>query len=365
MNSIKTRIFQVDFKTVQLQSLLNQKILVTWLYAGVIMVILNKLIPADLAFFFYLLSGIRFVAAYGLYVLNASRYKWHIAGVLVFEFMMALKQGMFHDVIMWLIFFGLFWIYLKKPGRNFKLVLGLGALIAVYILQIAKAEYRSQVGGGNSEAGLETMQEAVEKNVNSEGGMFNSSKATGTITRVNQAWIFASTVNRMNALQNYQGVDLMSKYAEAAFLPRFLAPDKLKAGDKMIFNRFSGHYVTSGTSMGLGFFADGYIAYGQVGAYCFAFLLGLIFALIFKVVEHWSKVSPFFILLVFPILSYAVRPDCETQTIMGHIVKGLFVFGLLMWYYQEYFSRKIHEVTFDEQKAIIWKKITQRRGYVK
>lgn len=355
MNCIKTNIFQFSFKTVLLQSAMNRNLLLQWLYAGTAIVFLNSFLPADLGFFFYLLSGIRFVAAYGLFIMDARKYKWHLAGISFIEMTMSLKWGMFHDFIMWLIFFGILWVYLKKPAKNRKIIIATFVLIAVYVLQIVKADYRSQIGGNSEEAGLSTFQEAVEKNANSDEGLFTTSKATNSLTRVNQAWIFASTVNRMIQIQDYQGIDLIGKYAEAAFLPRFLAPDKLRAGDKEIFNRFSGHRVNSGTSMGLGFFADGYIAYGQVGTYLFAFLLGLIFALVFKVVEFWSKVSPFFILLMFPILHYAVRPDCETQTILGHIVKGVFVFGCLMWYHKNQFSRTINEINQEKNMIAIWK----------
>lgn len=360
MNCWKTGIFKVSFETVKLQSILNQQVLVSWLYAGVALKFLNPFFPSDLAFFFYLLSGIRFAAAYGLFVLDARRYKWHLIGLLVLELSGSLGQGMFHDFVMWAAFFGLFWVFYKKPSMNFKLAMGVVVLLCVYILQITKSDYRAQIGQSGGEGGLASFQDAVAKNVENETSLFGTSKIAASLTRVNQAWIFASAAHRMNHIQDYQGLEVVGKYAEAAFLPRFIAPDKMMAGDRQIFNRFSGHYVTSSTSMGLGFFADGYIAYGKIGAYVFAWILGLIFCLIFKTVEYWSKVSPFFVFLLFPILNFAVRPDCETQTVMGHIVKGLFVFGGLMWYYSEYFSRRVSEVRLEVEKVEarqrLWKK---------
>ncbi|RYG31455.1 MAG: hypothetical protein EOO01_35400, partial [Chitinophagaceae bacterium] len=113
LNCIRTPIFQFHFRTVQLQSILNQNVLITWLYAGTIIRFFNNMIPGDLAFFFYLLSSVRFVAAYGLFVMDARRYKWHLFGILVLELLLALQQGMFHDFAMWLIFFGIFWVYIK------------------------------------------------------------------------------------------------------------------------------------------------------------------------------------------------------------------------------------------------------------
>ena len=135
----------------------------------------------------------------------------------------------------------------------------------------------------------------------------------------------------------------VNKYFEAALLPRFLAPNKLTSGNKEIFNEFSGHTINESTSMGLGIFADGYIAYGAWGVYIFGFALGLIFALTFKLVERWSKISPFYVLLLLPLLNYAVRPDCELQTTINHLFKGVLLYGFLV-----YLTRK--RFTLDSQE---------------
>ena len=93
--------------------------------------------------------------------------------------------------------------------------------------------------------------------------------------------------------------------------------------------------------MGLGILADGYISFGAMGVFAFAFGFGFIFCLIFRIVEGWTNISPFFLLFIFPILHYAVRPDCETQTVLGHIVKALLLYGCMMVYYKGYFIKII------------------------
>jgi hypothetical protein len=90
--------------------------------------------------------------------------------------------------------------------------------------------------------------------------------------------------------------------------------------------------------MGLGIFADGYIAYGAWGVYIFGFALGLIFSLTFKLVERWTKISPFYVLLLLPMLNYAVRPDCELQTTINHLVKSIVVFGALVYFTKNRFT---------------------------
>jgi hypothetical protein len=142
----------------------------------------------------------------------------------------------------------------------------------------------------------------------------------------------------MDRIKDFQGLTNVNKYIEAALLPRFLAPNKIKSGDKEIFNKFSGHSINENTSMGLGIFSDGYIAYGTFGVYIFAFVLGLIFCITFKLVERWTKISPFYVLLLLPMLNYAVRPDCELQTTINHLVKSIVVFGALVYFTKNRFT---------------------------
>jgi hypothetical protein len=49
---------------------------------------------------------------------------------------------------------------------------------------------------------------------------------------------------------------------EAAFLPRIIAPNKLNAGDRFIFMKYSGIPLLVGTSMGLSSIGDAYINFG-------------------------------------------------------------------------------------------------------
>ena len=131
----------------------------------------------------------------------------------------------------------------------------------------------------------------------------------------------------MDRFKDFQGLTNVYKYTEAALLPRILASNKLKSGDKEIFNQFSGHSINETTSMGLGIFAYGYIAYGTWAH----------FSLTFKLVERW-RISPFYVLLLLPLLNYAVRPDCELQTTINHLSKSILVFGILVYFTKNRFT---------------------------
>ena len=247
---------------------------------------------------------------------------------------------MYHDMTMWIVFFALFYSYLKKPSFKIKLTTSIIAIVFLLFIQSIKQVYRAATWSGDREASLSTALDVAENNTNLES-LTGDDNLIGTLTRSNQAWIFASTVDHMNRYQDFQGLNNVQRYVESALLPRFLAPDKIKSGDREIFNKFSGHEISETTSMGLGIFADGYIAYGAWGVALFGFALGLLFSITFKVVENWTKISPFFMLFLFPILNYAVRPDCETQTTINHLVKSMFIYWLLVMAYRRYFGQKL------------------------
>lgn len=336
---IKTKIFTLTFYTDGLQKVVNQRMLKQWLIAGFFISYGQRFLGGDLGFIAYLLGSIKYVAAFALFILDRRKYKWYLFGLLFLEIVGALAAGMFHDMVAWILFFSMVWTYIKKPSPSLKIILVTAGAVALFVLQSVKSTYRESLRAG-SEGSLGSFSAAVSKGSGGKEGLFNMTNATKTLVRANQAWIFSSTMQTMDRRKNFEGMKLIKIYAEAAFLPRALAPDKLMAGDNKIFNQYSGFRVLKGTSMGLGLFADGYISYGYYGTLIFAFVFGLLCALLFKLIESWTKISPYFAFFCFPLLNYAVRPDCETQTWMGHIVKGAVVFGMLIYFTRQYFQKR-------------------------
>jgi hypothetical protein len=288
--------------------------------------LISSVFPVELAFFIYLLSSIRFVGAFALFSYNSTKYwKW-VAALLLLEFYFGAIAAMYHDAVMWILFFALYFVYSTKPSLTIRMI-GLGVCVLFLLfVQGLKGAYRTKV----SETGTSDLGLVLETSSQVSDDLGSEENILGSLNRGNQAWIFASTKERMDRIGDYQGLHILGIYAEAALLPRFLAPDKLMSGDKKIFNSFSGHQINQNTSMGLGVFADGYIAYGYWGVMFFTFGLGLLFSFTFRIIESWAKLSEFYILMVLPLLNYAIRPDCELQTTINHLVKGLIVFGILV-----------------------------------
>lgn len=350
--SLKTKIFTYRFITDKIHTVINENLLKQWLIAGFLIGFGQRYLPGDLGFVAYLIGGLKYIAAFGLFIIDRQKFKWYLYGLLFLEVVSAFAVGMFHDMVVWVLFFSMIWTYLQKPSASLKAVLGIAGILFLFVLQTVKGTYREQLKSG-SEGGFDAFSSAVSKNnaqKGDKGGLFTLSNVAFSLTRANQGWILSSAMQTVERRQNFQGMNLVKKYAEAAFLPRALAPDKLEAGDTKIFNEFSGIRILKGTSMGLGLFADGYISYGYFGALLFAFVFGLICALVFRLVEKWTAISPYFAFFAFLILNYAVRADCETQTWMGHIVKGVVVFSIAMYFARRYFEKKAYLLNLNEEE---------------
>ncbi|MEO6682334.1 MAG: hypothetical protein ABIN48_05860, partial [Ginsengibacter sp.] len=126
---------------------------------------------------------------------------------------------------------------------------------------------------------------------------------------------------------------------KSAFLPRVLAPDKLNAGDRFFFMKYSGMTIQGGTSMGLSSMGDFYINFGILGGCICMFFLGLLFSEVLNGFYKFSKSFPFLLLFVPLVFYYPIRPDCELQTSLGHLVKASFLIYLIILFWKKDLSK--------------------------
>lgn len=339
---IPNKLFSTNFFQVNKASLLNKSYLIRITFVGLVLHLLTPFMSGELRFITYLLATIRYIGAFSLYALEPRKYILINVIIIGLELLTAFLNGLYHDALMWLIFFAILHVYVTKPSLQIKVIGSIGITVLILFIQAIKHTYRQTVWQGNSEASIETITDIGLEKSKSEI-LIGEDNLLGTLNRGNQAWIFASTVDHMDMKKDFQGLNNVERYFESAVLPRFIAPDKIKSGEKEIFNKFSGHSLADGTAMGLGIFADGYIAYGSIGVYIFGFFLGLLFSLTFKLVEKWTRISPFYVLMIFPLLNYAVRPDCELQTTINHLFKGIILFGFYIYITKKRFTLESRE----------------------
>lgn len=316
---------------------LNPNIPYVFITIGFISPFLSSFIPKSFTFISYLLESFKFI---GIFILILSNRKLKLilltgiyGGILISSFI----GGMFHDLLIWIIVLSLVLSYRYQPKLGMKIIaILLFAFFAIFIQSI-KGGLRSNTWDGNENVSVELIENINNRNILENAGFFTMKNIGPLINRVNQGWILASSIDNVPANESHTYGKLTFQYLYSAILPRFLAPSKLKAGEHEIFNKYSGHYLTDATSMGLGLLTDAYIEFGQYGAIIYIFLWGIMYGFILKKFLFYSEKYP--ILILFSILAfvYPMRPDCETQTVMGHLFKTIMLLAVIFTFFKKSF----------------------------
>ena len=293
---------------------------------------------AVFTFVFTLLSNFKFIGAFFLII--GQKKIPPLTLLIVFGSIVSssLQNAMFHDLIVWTIFLGAILAIRFKPSSNFKLVITFGFLIIVAFIQIIKGEYRTATWNQGEEGGIETLTKSYEVGEEKEGGFSYENLAKSNV-RINQGFIITNILNTVPEKVPFEYGKEMLLILESALLPRILAPNKLNAGDRFIFMKYSGIPLAKGTSMGLSSLGDAYINFGMFGGALFMFFYGLFFNKVLLAFKKYSHYYPALLVFTPFVFYYPIRPDCELQTILGHLVKSCFLIFLIFQIWKVKFKR--------------------------
>jgi hypothetical protein len=286
--------------------------------------IVSNYFSSDLAFVFYLIGSFKFIGLF-LLILGEKRVNliafFLVVGSVVIS---SLGSGMFHDLLTWIIFLAA--VFAIKYAVSFYVKIT-GLVIFIFVattIQLLKSDYRVLTSIDDNQAGIETFAKVYQQE-NMKEGVFNFQKIAQSNVRINQGFIVTNIMFTVPEKEPYANGEELKDILKAAFLPRILAPDKLKAGDRSLFRKYSGIPITQGTSMGLSSVGDAYINFGVLGGIVFMFFLGLMYSEVLVFFFNIQSRFPLIILFSPLIFYYPIRPDCELQTILGHLVKSIFV----------------------------------------
>jgi hypothetical protein len=326
----------VDEQKITLFVQKNPKLPYIFIILGFLTSVLSGFFGSELAFVFYLLGSFKFIGLF-LLVLGTKELKTLSLVVVIGSIVSSsLGEGMFHDLITWIIFTGSIFAIKYKIGFNTKVIACAGFIFLAVTIQVLKASYRAATGTGKQEAGIETFSNLYEKQ-NEEGSIFSAAKLAPTTVRINQGFIITNIMVNVPARIPFSNGEEMYQLFEAAILPRILAPNKLNAGDRTIFMKYSGLQIRAGTSMGLSSLGDAYLNYGIYGGCVFMFLLGLMYNAILNIFYKQSNHYPVLILFTALVFYYPIRPDCELQTILGHLFKSCFLIACMIYFFKKTF----------------------------
>lgn len=305
----------------------NPRIPYIFIVVGFISSFVSQFVASELAFVLYLVGSFKFIGLFMLILADnplKTIYLYLIGASIVSS---SLGQGMFHDLLTWTIFTVSVISIKYKFSIQSKVIGAIVFLVGVIILQSLKGSYREAISveGG----GVETMVNVYEQE-NEQESLFSLHRIASNNTRINQGFIITNIMTTVPAMEPYSNGAELRDVIEAAILPRFLAPNKLKAGDNELFTKYSGIRLRSTTSMSLSSLGDAYINFGIFGGCVFMFFLGLFYSGVLTLFQKNSKQFPILILFTALVFYYPIRPDAALQTILGHVVKSLFVIFMLV-----------------------------------
>jgi hypothetical protein len=300
---------------------------------GFLASIVSGFFASELAFVFYLLGSFKFVGLF-LLVLGTKKVKlWTMVLVIGSIVSSSLGSGMFHDLLTWVIYSAAIFAIKYKFSSKIKWI-GLSSFMLIALMiQILKGGYRDEIGKQGEEGGIDALSQVYDQQNSQNQGIFNVKSLANAAVRINQGFIITNIMSTVPDNEPFANGKEMYEIVEAAIMPRFLAPDKLRAGDRTIFRKWSGIPIQAGTSMGLSSIGDAYVNWGVFGGVVFMFVLGFFYSEVLNAFQKYSLMYPILILFVPLVFYYPIRPDCELQTILGHLVKSCFLIFMMIQFW--------------------------------
>jgi hypothetical protein len=301
----------------------------------------NFLVPGSLKFVLFLLGNIKYIGAIYLLFSKSSNRWWVFGGTMLFTAATAIAAGMFHDFLLWgMLTFTFVARELKLSYLSKLSIAGLAVFVALSI-QTVKHSYREMVwnkgySGNKTQLFMNLVSEAWQN-----GTVLSPAPDNDANVRLNQGWIISAVINHVPLREPYANGATVTEAIKASLLPRFLAPDKKKAGGQENFARFTGFKLNTGTSMGISLAGEGWANYGYWGGILFLFSWGLFIGWFWQKIIVWSEHFPTLLIWSPMLFLQVVKAESELVVVLNHLAKAsMLVFGLL-WFIKRQWGIRI------------------------
>jgi len=293
--------------------------------------VLGNNMPGALGFFVFILSNFKFAGAIILYFSENENLKRIFYGAIVYLFISALAKAMFHDLILWSIFFYMFWSLKFKPSIKTILLTFMFAAVSVTTLQTIKAGYRSQIWSGYQGNKLELFVGLATDAILLNGAYAEEINEDSNNVRLNQGWIISAIMDQIPVSQEYLGGETIKDAIFATLVPRFLNPSKKTAGGRENFRKFTGLKISEGTSMGISIIGEAYGNYRVMGGIIFMGIWGLFLVRVWIFFLRKSFQNTLLLAFVPIVFLQVVKAETELVVVLNHLVKSMIVIFLFFW----------------------------------
>ena len=315
----------IDFiRALKNSPVVNGKIGIALIAVGLVSNYLSLIFhfPNALNFIITLLGLMRFVGLLFIWLSN-HKYKKMIMGAVMIEFTLyTLASAIIIQLVILAIFFYSYYTLVNKPNKIKIISVGVVALVALFLIQSVKTDYRRQVWfKGITDDRFQLFSTLLSDKVNNMTTESFLTTAASVNLRINQGWVMQMIMRNLPARRPFLNGTVFEEEAMGLILPRFILTDKATVQSSEKFEKFVG-YKLRGYTIAVGILGDGYGNFGPEGGMLFCFLVGLFFNFCLFIFYKVSEQNPSVYLWGILVFFYLIRAGDDFYIISNWIIKS-------------------------------------------
>jgi hypothetical protein len=318
----------------------NPAIGISLIGIGLVSGFLDFLAPASIKQIFYLAEHLTFVGVFYI-IYSPYQYKRFIVpGVILLMLAQVVATGMFGEMIYILACSVTLMLLGTKVTFRTKLGFALIGIFMIVVLQSIKMEYRKESWMSGRGGDAVYFASLIANRVSDVSTLMDADNMFFTATRMNQGWLVAVTMKRVPARYPYGYGETIWQSVAAAFIPRFIWPEKPNAGGKANLKRYWG-FIIVGYSMNIGTLGEAYANFGTLGGIAYMFLYGLFFNFFLSSILKMAEKRPTIMLWLPFLFFYSISVETDLYTTMGALIKSMIFTWIIFKIYEIGFHLKL------------------------
>jgi hypothetical protein len=307
---------------------------------GLISGFLEFLSPDSTKQIFYLADHLTYVGVFYVIYSPYQYKKYIVPGVILLMLGQSIAIGMFGEMIYILACSVTLMLLGTKVKFRAKLGFAVVGIFMILILQSIKMEYRKVNWVEGKGADPVYFAALIGNKLSDVSTLLDADNMFWTSVRMNQGWLVAVTMKRVPARHPFGYGESMLESVEAAFIPRFLWPEKPNAGGKANLKKFWG-YVIVGYSMNIGTLGEAYANFDVLGGIFYMFIYGLFFNFFLSSILKLCEKRPTVILWLPYLFFYSISVETDLYTTMGALIKSMIFTFIIFKIYDLAFHIKL------------------------
>jgi hypothetical protein len=240
-------------------------------------------------------------ALFGL-ALKDRKISLKIVVPVLFQVINVINSAMYGDFLLYVLFF----VTAYKVSRNIKtfkktnwiyfiVIIAFGFFLLGFSQQLKVKQRESQWKDTSNDITTQSNKdESLISSIHKNSDYFSRDFFEPIIFRMNQAWLVSEVMAKQKDTGKFENGNTIMSAALDAFIPRFLDPNKEKAGGRNKIEKYTNLSLNDYTSMNIGVLGESYLNFGYYGT-IFILFYGIFLGITLKTIINASIFRPILI----------------------------------------------------------------------